>query len=216
MTKIASTEITDWSYDNSHIAPANLCVYEFQLPENANPGDKLEVQIRGFNENMEFLFAFGTSLENAKSETYPEGVGGWESPGTDPDKWVAKQEDKAGMSGEGTPQIGDVVTFTVEHPNNVYLTMRNWDTDQTEFKPFTISYSRIEGLPFASVWKYSLPLAGAPAADTDTKAVTTPVPDEAGLPAFVVILVLLIGLLLAAAVVVFLVQLLKNLLKNKQ
>ena len=40
------------------------------------------------------MFAFGTSLENARSETYPEDVGGWESPGTDTDKWNVKQEDK--------------------------------------------------------------------------------------------------------------------------
>ena len=93
MTRVAAPDVTDWSYDNSHIAPGNLCVYEFQFPASANPGDKLEVQIQGFNENMEFLFAFGTSLESARSEAYPEDVGGWESPGTDPDKWNAKRED---------------------------------------------------------------------------------------------------------------------------
>ena len=100
MTKVATSEITNWSYDNSHIAPGDICIYEFQLPASANPGDKLEVQIEGSNENMEFLFAFGTSLENARSETYPEDVGGWESPGTDPDKWDVKQKDEGtGASG---------------------------------------------------------------------------------------------------------------------
>ena len=121
------------------------------------------------------------------------------------------------MSAEGEVRTGNMVRFTVEYPNNVYLTMRSRDTDQTEFKPFTISYGRVPGLPFASVWKDSLPIAGASRADADPKGVTTtPASDEGGLPAFVVILLVLIGLLLAAAGGVFLARLLKNRLKSKQ
>ena len=104
----------------------------------------------------------------------------------------------------------------MEYPNNVYLTMRNRDTDQAGFEPFTISYGHTAGLPFASVWKNSLPLAGASVAEPDAKAATTPTADEGGLPAFVVILLVVIGLLLAAAIAVFLARFLRNRLKNKQ
>ena len=84
--------VTTFTYENSHISPGNLCVYEFQLPEGAIPGDKLEIQIEGF-ENMEFLFAFGTSITTARSKAYPENVGGMANPSLDATTWNDEEDD---------------------------------------------------------------------------------------------------------------------------
>ena len=63
------------------------------------------------------------------------------------------------MEAEVNVEAVNKVSFSVQYPNNVYVTMRNLDTEVTEVKPFTISYSHKEGLPFVSVWKRPVPVA---------------------------------------------------------
>ena len=73
------------------MSPGNLCVYEFQFPESAIAGDVLEIEIEG-SERMEFLFAYGTSLDKAKSNEYSEIVGGFENDSTDSSQWNTRKE----------------------------------------------------------------------------------------------------------------------------
>lgn len=61
MVYVAEREsLSSFVYQNPYNIPGDLCVYEFKLPDNSIPGDKLEVQIQMLNENLEFYFALGT------------------------------------------------------------------------------------------------------------------------------------------------------------
>ena len=51
------------------------------------------------------------------------------------------------------------MSFIVQYPNKIYLTIRNLDTEKTPIRPFTISYNHINGPPIASIWTNSMQLA---------------------------------------------------------
>ena len=95
MIKVADPEqVTDWIFENQHMLPGDICTYEIKLPQYASPVDWIEVVIEGYEENTEFLFAFGTSLDKAKSNYYPESIGAFViNDSTDPNKWVEDSND---------------------------------------------------------------------------------------------------------------------------
>ena len=187
MTFVAEVEMmTTVASGNSNISPGDLCVYEFKLPEDSRPGDKLNIEIEGF-EDLQFLFAYGLSKQTARSKVYPDSVGGNSNPSPDANSWSEDQMEYEEINNprvdattwEESPiepastgvvplvpdemepliESSNKLSFKIEYPNNIYVTLRNIDTVKSDISPFTISFTHTRGLPVAALWKRSMPTA---------------------------------------------------------